>query len=189
VRLNYSTDIELGLSRNVFHDLIYNDEGIPGDHRLDYDARLSAGERMSEYLVNQVERNIERGLRMIILDSALDRLAREKKGEFIRNIVDQELDQIILLESPAAYYNRLEMFESKKYLLGATLEKINASVEDFPFQPSVLENEMKLNLDGSYMVNGGLYEKQLFNELYCVVFSEVWPSGGRFSASNTQLIF
>ena len=188
-RLNYSTDIKLGLSRDVFHDLIYNDERMPEDHRLESDISLSAGERISKYLVNQAERNIEKDIRMIILDSSLGRLAREKKSDVMKNIVGQGLDQIILLENPSAYHNGMRVVESKKYLLGATLEKINVSVEGFPFQPSVLGNELRLNLDGSYMVEGDVYEKQMYDEQYCVVFSELCPSGGRFSDSETQISF
>jgi len=80
-RLRYSTDIKLGLTRSVFQDLIYIDEGIPEDHQLDIDAGLSAGERMMEYLEDQVERNVDRDIRMLVLDSALDRLrARSTDG-------------------------------------------------------------------------------------------------------------
>ena len=144
---------------------------------------------MIEYLEDQVERNVERDIRMLVLDSALDRLALEKKKDCLDNIAYQGLDQVILLESPASYDKGLEVAESRKLLLGITLEKIKVSVENFPFQPSVLENELKINLDGAYLVNGAVYEKRSFNEKYSVVLSEVDPEGARFSKTETQLTF
>jgi len=185
-KLHYSTDIKLGFTRNVFHDLIHFNAGIPEGLQLDFDASLSAGERMSEYLEKQIERNIEKQIRMVVLDSALDRMAREKKKDFLKNIAYKSLEQIILLESPVAYQNGLEKVESKKYLLGATLEKINVSVENYPFQKSKLENELKWNLNGKYLLNGHKYDKQYDSE-YSVEFTEAEPDGGRFSENKTKM--
>ena len=49
-KLHYSTDVKLGLTRSVFQGLIYCNGEMPEERRLDYDASLSAGEQMSEYL-------------------------------------------------------------------------------------------------------------------------------------------
>jgi len=162
---------------------------MPEGHRLVSNFSLSIGERMYRYLVNQVKRNIENDIRTIIFNSSLGRLTEEKKIKVMKAIVGQSLDQIILLENPSAYRTGLGMAESKKYHLGATLEKVNVSVEGFPFQPSVLEKELRSNFDGSYLVDGDVYEKQIYEEQYCVVFSQLCPSGGRYSRNETQLTF
>jgi hypothetical protein len=110
-KFRYSTDIKLGLTRSVFQNSIYFDEGIPEDHRLDIDTDLSAGERISEYLVNQLERNIENDIRMIILDSALSRLAQARARcelHFSAVVPSQQVD------APVSFY--LPALDSLEYL-------------------------------------------------------------------------
>lgn len=184
--VRYSRGIRPRLSRDLFHDLIYLNEGT-----LDsvHDGGASQVERLGDCLRQRVRRSVEGGIGLLVLDGAFTGLSPELKTVLLKDLVDSGVGQVLIFEPPGTLEGCFEGCEPQTFLLGETLRSVRVRLHDFPFSPEALLERCEGLFSGSYVFRGDKYAHYVYDRDFLIEVSDVDSNGGRFVSGKTEIHF